>query len=128
MTTGRSPFICETLRSRKTYMMFSFSAWWAVVFGVFFVVYFAAIEGTARDFAGQTAIVVLGCLGCVGSVAGLVIFFGMLIYLLKCDPSSRGWKAFWLIVFLIGACFGTSLYFFAVARRQLQGQQPAIPC
>jgi membrane-bound metal-dependent hydrolase YbcI (DUF457 family) len=63
--------------------------------------------------------VILGCLGFVGSFAGMIIFFGMLAYLLKCDRSPRIWKTLWLIVFLLGWCFGASLYFFAVYRRQV---------
>ena len=126
MATGTNKLICDALRSRKAYAAFSFSACWALVFGVLFVVYFVTIEGTPRDFASPIPGIALGGLGLIGSAAGLCIFLGMLAYLLKCDPSGRPRKIFWLMVFLVGACFGSSLYFFLVARKEIQKQRHII--
>jgi hypothetical protein len=50
-------------------------------------------------------------------VAGIVIFLGMLAHLFLLDRSS--WKLLWLILFLFTACFGSSIYFFAVYRNQI---------
>jgi MFS family permease len=57
------------------------------------------------------------CVGVAGTIAGMLLFFGMLAYLLLLDRSS--WKIAWLILFLFTACFGSSIYFFAVYRKQL---------
>ena len=55
--------------------------------------------------------------GVVGTIAGMVLFLGMLAYLFLLDRSS--WKIVWLIVFLFTAWFGSSIYFFAVYRKQV---------
>jgi hypothetical protein len=61
--------------------------------------------------------VIGGFVGVLSSVAGIVIFLGMLAHLFLLDRSS--WKLLWLILFLFTACFGSSIYFFAVYRNQI---------
>jgi ABC-type siderophore export system fused ATPase/permease subunit len=53
----------------------------------------------------------------LGTVAGMLLFLGMLAYLFMLDPSS--WKLLWLVVFLFTGPFGSSFYFFRVYRRQV---------
>jgi Na+-driven multidrug efflux pump len=106
------------LCSRRAYAAFLFSAWWCLVFGGVLALFFATWDETTNHFVRVLLPATLGCLGAVGSIAGLVIFFGMFAYLIRCDQSSRRSKALWLITFLIAWCFGSSVYFFAVYRRQ----------
>jgi len=61
--------------------------------------------------------VISGCIGAIGALAGMVLFLGMLGHLFLLDQSS--WKLLWLIVFLFTACFGSSIYFFTVYKRQV---------
>jgi hypothetical protein len=60
------------------------------------------------------------CAGVLGTIAGMVILFGMVAYLLLLDRSSC--RIGWLIVFLFTSCFGSSIYFFAVYRKQVASQ------
>ena len=119
MAAENMDYVSTILCGRRAQSAFSFSAWWSVALGVTIAVFFWMQDESANSAARSALPVLLGCLGLVGSVAGLVIFFGMLAYLLKCDPSGRGWKAFWLFVFLVSCCFGSSLYFFAVYKKQV---------
>ena len=64
--------------------------------------------------------IISACVGVVGTIAGMVLFVGMLAYLFLLDRSS--WKIVWLIVFLFTAWFGSSIYFFAVYRKQVVSQ------
>jgi hypothetical protein len=57
------------------------------------------------------------CVGVAGAIAGIVIFLGMLAYLLLLHRSS--WKLPWLVVFLFTGWFGSSIYFFVVYRTQV---------
>jgi len=59
------------------------------------------------------------CLGGVGAFAVLIIFFGMLLYLFRCDRSSTRMKILWLFIFFLTAWFGSSLYFFVAYQRQV---------
>jgi hypothetical protein len=61
--------------------------------------------------------VLSACIWVIGTVCGMVLFLGMLAYLLVLDTSS--WKLVWLIIFLFTACFGSSIYFFLVYRKQV---------
>jgi len=61
--------------------------------------------------------IVGGCIGVVGSVTGLIMFFGMLAYLIRYDQSPLIAKVLWLIAFFFTAFFGSTLYFFVVYRR-----------
>jgi hypothetical protein len=65
--------------------------------------------------------IISACVGVVGTIAGMVLFVGMLAYLFLLDRSSP-WKIAWLIVFLFTAWFGSSIYFFAVYRKQVVSQ------
>jgi hypothetical protein len=64
--------------------------------------------------------IISACVWVLGTIGGMVLFLAMLAYLFLLDRSS--WKLGWLIVFLFTACFGSSIYFFAVYRRQVPPQ------
>jgi hypothetical protein len=64
--------------------------------------------------------IISACVWGLGTIAGMVLFLGMLAYLFLLDRSS--WKIVWLIVFLFTAWFGSSIYFFAVYRKQVVSQ------
>jgi hypothetical protein len=61
--------------------------------------------------------IISGCVWVAGTVAGIVLFLGMLAYLFLLDRSS--WKLGSLIVFLFTTCIGSSIYFFVVYRQQV---------
>jgi hypothetical protein len=61
------------------------------------------------------------CIGVIGTLAGIALILSMLAYLFVLDRTS--WKFPWLVIFLFTACFGSSVYFFLVYRRQLSPQQ-----
>ena len=64
--------------------------------------------------------IISACVWVLGTIGGMVLFLAMLAYLFLLDRSS--WKLGWLIVFLFSACFGSSIYFFAVYRKQVASQ------
>jgi hypothetical protein len=64
--------------------------------------------------------IISGCILVSGTVAGIVLLLGMLAYLFLLDGVS--WKFGWLIVFLFTTCIGSSIYFFAVYRKQVAPQ------
>ena len=106
------------LCGRRAYTIFRYSAWWITALAVFLAIAMLTYDRVASNETARVAVQAIGAvLGSVGSAAGLVIFFGMLGYLLGCDRSSS--KLLWLIVFLLTACFGSSVYFFTVYRRQI---------
>jgi hypothetical protein len=76
--------------------------------------YDAIMSNTVPRIAFQ---IVSGCIGVIGVLAGMVLFLGMLGYLFLLDQSS--WKVLWLIIFFFTACFGSSIYFFTVYKRQV---------
>lgn len=49
-------------------------------------------------------------------VSGMVIFFGMVAYLLAVDQTS--WKLGWLVVFLLTSSVGAAIYCLTVYRKQ----------
>jgi len=126
MSTDQSDCILG-LSGRKAYAAFALSAWWTVILGVIFVAYIAVWENAPSHFARVILPVILGILGCIGSVAGLVIFFGMLAYLFKCDRPAGIWKILWLIIFFTSGCFGSAVYFFLIYRRQVRGRRETWP-
>ncbi len=109
------------LCSPRAYAIFRFSAWWTIALGLFFALMMLFYNRLASSHLLVVVRIVGGCLGAVGSVAGLIIFGGMLAYLVTCDRSSRWRKALWLVVFLLIASFGSSVYFFAVYRKHVSG-------
>jgi len=110
----------QLLSSRRAKSVFRFCAWWITAVAVFFLLVIPAYDRIQTNHLALLAIQVIGgCLGSVGSAAGLVIFIGMFAYLLACDRSSS--KQLWTLVFLLTGCFGSSLYFFAIYRRQCGG-------
>lgn len=69
--------------------------------------------------------VIGGCLGVLGVIAAPVIFFGMLIYIIKYDSTSKVMKLVWLIFFLLTGWVGASVYFFVSYRgRECLAMQP----
>ena len=60
-----------------------------------------------------------GAIGIVGAPASIFIFFAMLIFCFRQDPSPVRVKLLWCIVFLITGWFGAVAYYFMVYRRQL---------
>jgi hypothetical protein len=50
------------------------------------------------------------------AVSTIVIFFGMVTYLLAIDQKS--WKLGWLVVFLLTSSFGAAIYCLTVYRKQ----------
>lgn len=114
LNSGDNSRLC----GRTAYRVFRFAAWWTAAVALFLVVLLASYENTASNELLRITFQVLGgILGCVGAFAGIIIFFGMLTYLLRLDHSSR--KVFWLLMFLATAWFGSALYFFTVYRKQV---------
>jgi hypothetical protein len=90
----------------------------ALIFLIAFTPLFDTINANAASRIGFQ--IISACVGAVGTLAGLVLFLGMLAYLLLRDRSS--WRVGWLIVFLFTAWFGSSIYFFVVYRKQVASQ------
>jgi hypothetical protein len=113
--TSRSP-----LTGSRAYRLFKWSAIWmglVVTFLALIVPLHDRIE--SNDIARLAFRVAGGCLGVVGAFAAFIIFFGMLIYLFRYDTSATKTKILWLVLFLATAWFGSSIYFWAVYRRQV---------
>jgi hypothetical protein len=62
-------------------------------------------------------------IGVATVIAGPTIFFGMAIFCVVKDRSSRYIKILWLIVFFATSCFGSALYFLTVYRKQIASKQ-----
>ena len=110
------------IRPAGTRVLFQYSAWTVFCMGIFMVFmlapWFRDVEAMPH---GDLVLRIAGALlGVTGAFASLVIFVGMIIFCLREDRSPTWVKVLWLILFLITACFGTALYFFAVYRRQIQ--------
>ncbi len=119
---NQNPTIRDLLCNRRAYRTFSYAAWWMVPLSLVILIAltpaFDAINASALTRIGFQ--VISGLVGAVGAVAGIVIFLGMLAYLFLFDRTSR--KLLWLLVFFFTACFGSSIYFFTVYRRQAAAQ------
>jgi hypothetical protein len=118
MAEPRLNRIHALLCGRRAYTLFRYSAWWITALAVFFAIAMLTYDRVASNEIARVAVqAIAAVIGSVGSAAGLAIFFGMLAYLFMCDQSSS--KLLWLIIFLLTACFGSSVYFFTVYRRQI---------
>ena len=117
----------EVLCDRRTYKTFRYAAWLMIPVALIFLVALTPIydEATANNLTGVALLTISGCVGVVGAFAGMVLFLGMLAYLFLLDRSS--WKFLWLVIFLFTACFGSSIYFFAVYRKQVSLPQASLP-
>jgi hypothetical protein len=108
------------LESTRAYTLFRNSAWWTSILAGYLLVLIPMYGRIASNDIALTVTRVVGaCLGVVGALAGLTIFFGMLLHLLRCDRSSAMRKILWITVFFFTAWFGSSLYFFVVYRRHV---------
>lgn len=108
------------LLSNRTRTLFRYSSWVVVCVGIFMLFmlspWFQQIQTAPQ---GKLALQILGgALGVVGAPAGLIIWFGMVIYCVREDKVSS--KVFWLIFFFATAWFGAAIYFFTVYRKQVQ--------
>jgi|SRR5471032_2559748 hypothetical protein len=108
----------SVLRGEKAQALFKYSAWNSALIAVFFAfvsVYDDALKANAHFMIA--AQVIGAILGVPGSVAVLVILFGMFFYLVKVDSTSP--KGTWLVLFFFTGPFGAALYYFVVYRKQL---------
>lgn len=109
------------LVSKKTYTLFSYSAW-VVIFIMIFMIFlltpfFHQIDAVAK---GDIFLRIFGgVLGFVGAPASLIIFLGMTIFCVREDRSSVGTKMLWFIFFFVTAWFGSVVYFFSVYRKRV---------
>jgi nitrate reductase gamma subunit len=113
----------QWLRSSKASTLFLYSAWIVVCMGVFVIFmltpWFQQIEALPK---GEISLRVLGgAIGVVGSLASLIILFGMAVFCAREDRSTISSKILWFILFFATACFGAAAYFFTVYRKQVQG-------
>ena len=109
------------LTSKQFRLVFQWSACSSLAVGVFAIVVTALYEQIVANSVVRLLFQVLGaCLGVVGTVSTLVIVFGMLLYLFRHDRSSAVKKLFWCGMIFCTACFGASLYYFVVYRRQVR--------
>jgi nitrate/nitrite transporter NarK len=124
MDMNRNPALRQVLCDRRAYTTFHWAAWCMIPLAVMLLFALTPMYDTiAASNPSRLAFqIVSGCVGALGAVAGIVIFLGMLAYLLLLDRTS--WKLLWLIVFLFTACFGSSIYFFAVYRKHEAGPYP----
>jgi hypothetical protein len=74
---------------------------------------------TSNNFTRNNFRVIGGCVGVIGAFAGWIIFVGMLVHLFQRDGPSTRRRVLWLVAFFFTACFGSSLYYFVVYRRQV---------
>ena len=112
----------DILCDRRSYTLFRYAAWSMIPMAIVVLIaltpaYEAIMSNAVPRITFQAF---SGCIWVIGTIAGIVLFLGMLGYLLRLDQSS--WKLLWLIVFLFIACFGSSIYFFMVYRRQVLPQ------
>jgi hypothetical protein len=108
------------LKSSRACVLFRWSAIWMGLVFAFLVLIVLMHDRIESNAIAKPVFQVLGaCLGVVGAFAGLIIFFGMLIYLFRHDSSPTRMKVLWLLAFFVTAWFGSSVYFWAVYRRQV---------
>jgi hypothetical protein len=67
--------------------------------------------------------VFFGFVGALGAPAALFLWLAMWYYWVRHDHSSRLRKSMWFIVLLLGAWFGSSLYYFFVFARRGEMQR-----
>jgi hypothetical protein len=108
------------LLSNRTRAVFLYSSWVVVCVGIFMLFmlspWFQQIQTAPQ---GKLALQILGgALGVVGAPAGIIIWFGMVIFCVREDHVSS--KVFWFILFFATAWFGAAVYFFTVYRKQVQ--------
>ncbi len=119
MNINKYSTIREVLCDQRSYKVFCYAAWFMIP--VALIVLIALTPAYDAIFANTTTRIVLqiigACVGVFGTVAGIVLFLGMLTHLFLFDRSS--WKLAWLVLFLFTAWFGSSVYFFAVYRKQV---------
>jgi len=65
--------------------------------------------------------VVGGAIGVIGAPASLFVLFGMAVFCVSEDRSSFGVKMLWFVLFFMTACFGATVYFFTVYKKQVEG-------
>ena len=116
---ARHPLLTEILCDRRSYILFRYAAWSMIPLAIVFLIaltpaYDAIMSNIVQRIAFQ---IVSGCIAAIGTLAAMVLFLGMLGYLLFLDQSS--WKLLWLITFFFTAWFGSSLYFFTVYKKQV---------
>lgn len=76
-----------------------------------------AYEQFVSSLAGNTFWKILDILtSVIFVISGILIFFGMVIYLLAIDQKS--WKLGWLVLFLFTSSFGAAIYCLTVYRKQ----------
>ena len=116
----------EVLSDGRAYKTFRYAAWSMVPLALIFLIALTPIYDTINANVPMRIgfQIISGCIGVLGAFAGIVIFLGMLAYLFWVDRSS--WKLLWLIVFLFTAWFGSSIYFFAVYRKQVVPRQAGL--
>ena len=64
--------------------------------------------------------------GVVGTVGLLFLWLGMWRYWIRIDESRPILKRFWFVVMLLGACFGSCLYFYLVYLPQIIRKQKVV--
>jgi uncharacterized protein YacL len=112
----------KRIRSNVASVLFLYSAWIVILMGIFMLCLLSpwlkhVQAGTSTNLMLE---VLGGILGVVGALAALVIWFGMLTFCLSADSSPLGTRILWLLLFLVMAWFGSTVYFFRVYKRQVQ--------
>src|SRR6185437_11409411 len=94
----------ELLCDRRAYTAFRYSAWCMVPLALIVLIALTPLFDTitANIVTRIGFQIISACVGVVGTIAGMVLFVGMLAYLFLLDRSSP-WKIAWLIVFLFTA-------------------------
>jgi len=115
---ARRPVLNDILCDRRSYILFRYAAWSMIPMAIVVLIALSPVyDSITSNVAARIAFqVVSGCVWAIGAVTGIVLFLGMLGYLLFLDQSS--WKLLWLIVFLFISCCGSSIYFFKVYKKQ----------
>jgi hypothetical protein len=121
MDVKRSSNLQRMLCDSRAYRTFLYAAWCMVPLALVVLIALTPMYDVliANPLVRGGFQIVSGLIGAIGAVAGIVIFLGMPAYLFFLDQ--RSWKLLWLIVFLFSACFGSSIYFFTVYRKQVTG-------
>jgi hypothetical protein len=108
------------LLSNRTRALFLYSSWVVVCVGMFMLFmlspWFQQVQVAPH---GKLALQILGgALGVLGAPAGLIIWFGMVMFCVREDRASS--KLFWFVLFFATAWFGAAIYFFVVYRKQFE--------
>ena len=111
--------LTKDIRSREAYTLFRRSAWWMMFVSAFGALAFAFIVFAASDVVRAKVIPLFAIVMVAGWAPALIIFVGMLMYLFRYDRSSRRTKMSWMICLLCSACYGSTVYFFLVCRKQV---------